>query len=154
VFSTGVIYNENVGVAMINTVGFYQNTIVGMTRSVSVGQDQNTSIGQNNTLTIGKKHTETIGKTFKHIVGTKATYEVGQWQSTYVRGTYVVEALDRIELRCGAATLVLASDGSIYLNGAQMHAKFSTQIAEDAGVIDINTGVSKAPPPCPKAPSD
>ena len=144
--STGVAHIETVGVAQVVTIGFDQITTVGMDRTVTVGQDQTTTIGQ--------KHTVEVGKTLKHTVGVKATYEVGQWQSTTVSGTYVVEAAERIELKCGAATLVLTSDGFIYLNGQQCHIKFGTLIAEDAGTIDLNTGSSKAPPPRPNPPAD
>ena len=128
--NVGLAKMSNIGVAYSLLVGMLRNTVVGMTDRLNVGKSRSVSVGDTQEVHIGKTETRTVGKTQINSVG------------------------EHLELVCGAAKIVLRSDGSIYLQGSHIEIQGSAQINADAAIVQINCGASKSPPPAPPKEAD
>ncbi|RSZ59182.1 type VI secretion system tip protein VgrG [Massilia atriviolacea] len=129
---------ETVGVANLDNVGLARMSNIGVAYSLLVGMIRNTAVGMVDRLTVGKTRTVSVGETHEIKVGTTQLTTVGE----------------HLELSCGAAKIVLRKDGGIFLQGTHIEILGSAAVNADSGLIQLNCGAAKAPPPPPEAKPD
>ncbi|NHZ43291.1 type VI secretion system Vgr family protein [Massilia aquatica] len=134
---------ENIGMANLENIGLARMTNIGIAYSLIVGMVRNTAVGMADFLTVGKSRKVTIGETQEVSIGKTETRTIGQ--------SHITSVGEHLELVCGAAKIVLRSDGSIFLQGTQIHLQGSAQINADSGLVQINCGAAKGPPGVPEA---
>ena len=134
---------ENIGMANLENIGLARMTNIGIAYSLIVGMVRNTAVGVVDILTVGKSRKVTVGETQEVSIGKTETRTIGQ--------SHVTSVGEHLELACGAAKIVLRSDGSIFLQGTQIHLQGSAQINADGGLVQLNCGAAKAPPAAPEA---
>ncbi|WP_035225643.1 type VI secretion system Vgr family protein [Paracidovorax oryzae] len=149
---------QNVGMARMDNVGLGYSLNVGVAMNTLVGLQQSTQVGRTKRLNVGDTYTQDIGKAWNLQVGRTQTVNVGERQETRAGKVLVAQAGEHLELACGAAKIVLRSDGGIYLQGTHIEMQASAAINADAGLIDLNCGSSQpapeTPPPASDAPGD
>jgi type VI secretion system secreted protein VgrG len=97
----GLARNLTVGGAYTIEVGAAMNTTIGGVQGTQVGKSRFVSVGSNQTTTIGGSHTEDVTKNRTMTAG------------------------DRIELICGASSLIMKKDGTIVLKGKDISVQAS-----------------------------
>ncbi|UOD31887.1 type VI secretion system tip protein VgrG [Massilia violaceinigra] len=134
---------ENIGMANLENIGLARMTNIGIAYSLIVGMVRNTAVGMADFLTVGKSRKVTIGETQEVSIGKTETRTIGQ--------SHITSVGEHLELVCGAAKIVLRSDGSIFLQGTQIHMQGSAQINADSGLVQLNCGAAKSAPAVPDA---
>ncbi|NHZ66847.1 type VI secretion system Vgr family protein [Massilia genomosp. 1] len=141
---------ENIGMANLENIGLARMTNIGIAYSLIVGMVRNTAVGVSDFLTVGKSRKVTVGESQETSIGKTETRTIGQ--------SHITSVGEHLELVCGAAKIVLRSDGSIFLQGTQIHVQGSAQINADGGLVQLNCGAAKAAPAAPgpkkEAPAD
>ncbi|WP_415838592.1 type VI secretion system tip protein TssI/VgrG, partial [Rahnella bruchi] len=151
VVNVGNNKSETVGIIKTETVGFLSALSVGVAYQVSVGSSMNTTVGVSQSSEIGVLKTLNVGQTYSIDVGKKMKLSVGEIKSEMAGKTSLYSAGDHLELSCGAAKIVLTKDGSIFLSGATLHMQGVAMVNSDSALINLNCGLSVAPPPAPPA---
>ena len=119
---------------------------VGGQESVDVSKGSEVRVAESRSLSVGAEQATVIGEGFALQIGAGATVSVADAASGRVgqrldvqAGTEVhVEAADRLALVCGAARIVLSSDGTITIEGGAISVKGSGQIVMKAPKIKEN----------------
>ncbi|MDQ1834938.1 type VI secretion system Vgr family protein [Massilia scottii] len=138
----GRLKKENIGMANLENIGLARMTNIGIAYSLIVGMVRNTAVGVVDLLAVGKSRKVTVGESQEISIGKTETRTIGQSHTTSVG--------EHLELVCGAAKIVLRSDGGIFLQGTQIHLQGSAQINADGGVVQLNCGAAQAPPAAPE----
>ena len=112
------------------TVAKSQTVDVGAGRTLAVEADQSTTVGEALSVQVGTDATVSVGD--------RATGRVGQRLDVRAGTEVRVEAADRLALVCGAARIVLESDGTITVEGGTIAVKGSSRIALRAPKIKEN----------------
>lgn len=90
--------------------------------STTVLHDQSDTVKNNRTITVDGTHTETIKKdtTIKVTEGKQSNTVKNEIEVKSESSFVKIEAATQIELKCGASTLLMKSDGSIKLDGVSI----------------------------------
>ncbi|TDR47461.1 type VI secretion system secreted protein VgrG [Tahibacter aquaticus] len=150
--SIGLARMSNIGMAYSLNVGMVMNTVVGMQQSSQIGSKKTVNVGKTLDVSVGEKETRSVGKERSTEVGTSDTLTVGERHSISVGQVQVTSVGDHLELACGAARIVLKSDGGIYLSGTHIEIQGAQAINADGGLVQINCGASQAAPAAPPPP--
>ena len=147
--SIGDNRDEDVGKNENVSIGINQTLTVGSNRTKTIGQNEADTIGANWTTDVAQNKTENIGMVYNQnvgmarienvglgydlnvgaamatVVGASQMIEVGVSQSTSVGKTISIDAGDQLTITVGKATFMMKKDGSILLNGKDIHVKAS-----------------------------
>ncbi|WP_413530201.1 type VI secretion system tip protein TssI/VgrG [Rahnella inusitata] len=151
VVSIGQNQSETIGIYKKESVGVMSALSVGMAYQISVGGIMNTTVAITQDSQIGIAKTLLVGKKYGITVGQNMSVNVGERKTESAGNVALYTAGDHLELGCGSAKIVLTKDGSIFLSGTQLHMQGVLRVNSDSALININCGLSKAPP---EAPSD
>ncbi len=127
--SIGDNRSEDVGINETISIGANRTETVGANESVSIGGAKTETvalakaetIGLAKALTIGAAFQTTVGGLMNTSVGLSQSAQVGQSKSTDVGKTYSITAGDELSITVGKASLVMKSDGTISINGKDIH---------------------------------
>lgn len=108
----GVNRNHTVGNNEALTVGKNRVQDIGVNESVAIGEDQMLDVGGNRQVNVSKNQETTVGKS--RIV------EISDDDHLSVGKKLYIEAGDQITLKTGDASLLMKSDGTIELKGANI----------------------------------
>src|SRR5690554_1727401 len=119
--NVGLARMDNVGAAYSLNVGAAMNTIVGLSNSEQTGYSKSVTVGQSQTTTVGTTDTTTVGEEFSLTAGGAANLTMNA---------------DSITLTVGDASLEMASDGTISINGQEitLHAKGEQTLKADGNL--------------------
>ena len=143
--SVGTARTRSVGAAEAVTVGAAQAINVGAGRSVAVasgqthavgsddgwtvGGSQSVSIGSDQSVSIGSNHSASIGADSSTSVGANSATDVATDMSINVGAKLAVSAGDEISFTCGSASIIMKSDGTIGIKGADISVEGSGKIS-------------------------
>jgi type VI secretion system secreted protein VgrG len=139
-------HTESIGENMVIKVGHNLSETTGENKTVSVIKDLNETISgnavihseQNRSLTVGANSTERIEQDLSTTVGNNCKLGVDSNLSIAVNNKTMISSGDEITLICGAATIVLKSNGKILINGNDISVLGSSSIALKAPKISQN----------------
>lgn len=103
-------------------------------RHRTVGHDETVSVSHDQTHTTGNNKTIGVGKAFSMVVGAMP----GEQKEPLPIGTYVLEVIDSILIRCGEASLYMNHKGVIELKGNQISEDAKDYFLMKGGKIDLN----------------
>ncbi|WP_429018058.1 type VI secretion system Vgr family protein [Comamonas sp. 4034] len=150
--NVGIARMSNIGIAYSVNVGMLMNTLVGVNQSSQIGHDQSFKIGNDHSLDVAKNSDMGVGDTFKLNIGKVWKVNIGEY-SQHAAGKVILQtAGDHLELSCGAAKIVLQSEGGIYLQGTHVEVIGGSAINMDSAGVDINCGKARPAPDAPPAP--
>nr|WP_239030092.1 type VI secretion system tip protein TssI/VgrG [Nereida sp. MMG025] len=99
--------------------------------AMSAGTTWQTNVGGEATLTYGASLSQSVQENVRQTAGKNHSQVVG--------AKYRLDAHEAIHLRCGAAEIIMKSDGTILINGKDMATNMSGNISEEAaGDIALN----------------
>ncbi|QIO10374.1 type VI secretion system tip protein VgrG [Acinetobacter lanii] len=156
--------NENITIQQNRTKSVVGNETdsISKNQNISVTQNQSTSVGQNQTVTVGLNkiesvaiakalnvgaayavtvgagHAVTVAGAMNTAVGLAQFEQVGLAKNISVGKTFTIDVADKFELRVGASTLVLKSDGSITISGKEILIDGSGPVQINGKDIDLN----------------
>ena len=144
------------------TVAQNENSTISQNQSINVGLNQTTSVGQNKTesvglnkvesiavakalnvgaayaVTVGAGHAVTVAGAMNTAVGLAQFEQVGLAKNISVGKTFTIDVADKFELRVGASSLILKSDGSITISGKEILIDGSGPVQIKGKDIDLN----------------
>ena len=144
------------------TVAQNENSTISQNQSINVGLNQTTSVGQNKTesvglnkvesiavakalnvgaayaVTVGAGHAVTVAGAMNTAVGLAQFEQVGLAKNISVGKTFTIDVADKFELRVGASSLILKSDGSITISGKEILIDGSGPVQINGKDIDLN----------------
>ena len=140
-------------------VGANQSEQIGADRSVQVGANDSASIGSNLSVTVGKAKTEmvalasaetiggakalTVGGAYAVTVGGMMTTNVALVQSENVGHSKSVSVGDKIEIVCGAASIMLEKSGRIALTGTDITINGTQVVVAASEQVEIHGATVK-----------
>ena len=101
---------------------------IGHDQYQEVGNNQENTVRNDQTETIGNDRTESIGNNVNESVGKLRTVRSGDNMTFNSEAETLVQAANKITLRCGAASMTMKSDGNIVLKGSNITLKASGNI--------------------------
>ncbi|MDF0607138.1 type VI secretion system tip protein VgrG [Neisseriaceae bacterium TC5R-5] len=116
------------------------NSLIKDKETHTVGTDRTRKVGQNETVYIGKDRTATITENDTLTVGKEQTTTITEGQTVSVGKEYLLEAGDKITLRCGEAVLVMDKAGNISLNGQTILQTAVAGFTAIGAPVNINPG--------------
>ncbi|WP_312239695.1 type VI secretion system Vgr family protein [Pantoea sp.] len=119
-------------------IGGNQQTSIQGNRQHSVRGDSDSSVGGNASLSVSGNRRITVNQGQETAVQQDLSEQANGNRSTQVGKTYSVDVGDKFELIVGSASLVLESNGNIYLNGKEISVNGSDAVAINANMIDLN----------------
>jgi type VI secretion system secreted protein VgrG len=119
-------------------VGANSSEDVGGSRSVVIGGDREVSIGGDDALTVGGSSSVVVSTDLDAAVGGNVGAEVGKDASLLIGGLLLVESADGIELRTGAASIVLKKSGEIVLRGTKISLQSSGDLRLKGSSVRTN----------------
>lgn len=133
---------QTIGMNDTLTVGLVRTHIVGVNESITVGGAQEVTVGGARAVTVGGAMAYAVGGAMAVAVGGKVeeaiggVYElsVGEDMNQSVKKKLKIDAGDEIELKTGAASIVMKKDGKIEISGTDITMKSS------AGKVNIDAG--------------
>lgn len=111
---------------------------IGHDQHYEIGNDQTSVIKHDQTEDVGHDRTESIGNDVNETVGKLRTVKSGDNMTFISEKETLIEAADKITLKCGAASLTMKSDGSIMLKGSNLTIKGSGNIVVKGSNIGSN----------------
>ena len=128
------------------SVGENETITIGKNRSENVGENESVTVGKNRVITVGESNEHSVGKDHLLTVAGSRTTDIGKDDELTVDGarkakvtkddtlgamnvsvnadkSITVKANTEIKLECGAAKLILKTDGTITLEGVQVSVK-------------------------------
>jgi type VI secretion system secreted protein VgrG len=124
-----VAYQLTVGAAVNETIGGAKAEEIGAAKSVNVGAASSETVGGNKSLSAGGNISESAGGNIA--ISAKANLsEHGK--------KVVVDADDKITLKCGSATLEMKKNGDIVINGNKINVKADGALVLKGSKIDEN----------------
>ncbi|WP_338846227.1 type VI secretion system tip protein TssI/VgrG [Massilia sp. W12] len=127
-------------------VGHDRSKKVDHDETVVIKNNRRENVGNDETININHNRTETVGNNESITVEKDRTIEIKQNERITIGKVQITKAGEHMEFVCGAAKIVLQSDGGIYLHGTHIEIQGSQAINADGGMVFINDGKSKAPP--------
>ncbi|PRP91283.1 Phage-related baseplate assembly protein [Enhygromyxa salina] len=111
---------------------------IGHDQYQEIGNDQTNVIKHDQTETVGNDRTESIGNNVEESVGKLRTVTSGDNMSFTSDKETLIEAADKITLKCGAASMTMKSNGNIVLKGNNLTLKGSGNIVLKGNKIGSN----------------
>jgi type VI secretion system secreted protein VgrG len=111
---------------------------IGHDQHYEIGNDQASVIKHDQTEDVGHDRTESIGNDVNETVGKLRTVKSGDNMTFISEKETLIEAADKITLKCGAASLTMKSDGNIVLKGNNLTIKGSGNIVVKGSNIGSN----------------
>lgn len=127
--------NETVTVSMMRShnVGINEAIVIGGAQEVDVGLFQQLGVGGYQTVDVGASRDVSVGSNQSHQVSGNWNVNVDGNFENKVDGNVVFDAGDSITLKCGGASIVLKSDGTIEIKGNNITVKGSGTIEMKGG---------------------
>lgn len=143
-----VVGNENANISKNQKISVSQNqsTSVGKNQTVTVGLNKVESVaiakalnvGAAYAVTVGAGHAVTVGGAMNTAVGLAQFEQVGLAKNISVGKTFTIDVADKFELRVGASSLILKSDGTITISGKEILIDGSGPVQINGKDVDIN----------------
>jgi type VI secretion system secreted protein VgrG len=111
---------------------------IGNDQYQEIGNDQTNTIKHDQTEEVGNDRTEKIGNNVSESVGKLRTVTSGDNMSFTSDNETLIEAKNKITLKCGAASMTLKSNGNIVLSGNNLTLKGSGNIVLKGTKIGSN----------------
>lgn len=111
---------------------------IGHDQYQEIGNDQTNVIKHDQTEDVGHDRTESIGNNVSESVGKLRTVTSGDNMSFTSDKETLIEAADKITLKCGAASMTMKSNGNIVLKGNNLTLKGSGNIVLKGNKIGSN----------------
>jgi type VI secretion system secreted protein VgrG len=150
---------KSIGVNESLFVGANQNEEIGANRSVQVGANHTENIGANMALTVGMAKAETValasaetvgaakaltvGGAYAITVGAMMTTNVALVQNESVGLTKTVTVGDKVELICGAASIILEKSGKIAITGTEISVNGKQLVLTATGPAEMHGATVK-----------
>lgn len=135
-----VVANENA------SIGQNQSTNIGQNQTVSVGQNKvetvtlakALNVGAGYAVSVGAGHAVTVGGAMNTAVGLAQFEQVGLAKNISVGKTFTIDVADRFEVRVGASSFILNSDGTIMISGTSILIEGDGPVQINGKDVDIN----------------
>lgn len=111
---------------------------IGHDQFYEVGNDQKSVIKHDQTQEIGNDRVETIGNNVSESVGKLRTVSSGDTMSFSSDNETVIEAKNKITLKCGGASMTLKSNGDVVIKGNNLTLKGSGNIVLKGNKVGSN----------------
>jgi len=111
---------------------------IGHDQYQEIGNDQQNVIKHDQTEEVGNDRTESIGNNVSESVGKLRTVTSGDNMSFTSDAETLIEAADKITLKCGASSMTMKSNGNIVLKGNNLTLKGSGNIVLKGNKIGSN----------------
>jgi len=127
----GAAQTTTVGAAQTNIIGGAQTSVIGGAFVLAVGGAVAVAVGGESALAVGEKKEEQIADDLKQVVG--GSTEINTSKNT------TIQSGDKIEIKCGAASITLEKSGKITLKGTEILAQATAGKVHimKGGIVDI-----------------
>ena len=109
-----VIKNEDV------TIGENRTEEVKKNEDITIGENRTEEVKKNEEITIGENRTEKVGKNEEVNIGKSRTHDVGENDTLTVSKKLHISAGEEIVIETGDASIIMKSDGTIQIKGADI----------------------------------
>ncbi len=122
---------------VVEIINDHRETI-GHDQHYEVGNDQKSVIKHDQVEDVGHDRTESIGNDVNETVGKLRTVKSGDNMTFISDKETLIQAADKITLKCGASSMTMKSDGNIEIKGANLTLKGSGNIVVKGSNIGSN----------------
>ena len=126
--TVGAAFNQTVGAASAEEVGGLKSVSVGLNHKEEVAGSRSIEAGKDFVVKAGAKGTLQTGKDLGIIGGAKLSMNADKDMMIGTNAKGMVEAKDKLTLKCGKAEIVLAKNGDVTINGAKIKIKGSGEV--------------------------
>ena len=135
-----VVANENasIGKNQSTSVGKNQSVTVGQSKVESIGIAKALNVGAGYAVSVGAGHAVTVGGAMNTAVGLAQFEQVGLAKNISVGKSFTIDVADKFEVRVGASSFILNSDGTIMISGTSILIEGDGPVQINGKDVDIN----------------